>query len=265
MVNVVKNKAVLENISFSDEAVTQLENDYIITFYKKCFTTGGFDAEIITANSPHYLKVWLNRTNPEFYICIKPSIIENSYLGMSMEIYRDNECVDTVSFKSGSTIGNTGNHFIMGAFISDYGISFNIGLNSTTGGSSGRIETEEKALGTISFFPIILVHDEVPTLIYEITNANPSTQASSNQSNTYKVFSLNHESYEEIIEGAHYIGYNYNDQKMLLTQAYSFEHPINTPHLFRVIGKSSNTSLGRIMVNNKKLYWFGRFALEFNE
>ena len=263
MVEIVKNKALLENISFSDGAVA-LENDYIITFYKECFTTGGFDTEIITTGNPHYLKVWLNRTDPDFYICIKPSIISESnfYLGMTMEIYKDNECVDTTEFRSTSMIGAS-NYFIMGAFITDYGISFNIGLNSAGSGPAGRILTENKALANANFFPIILVYDEVPTLIYNIINNNPSTNSGS--SNTYKVFSLNHVSYEEIIEEAHYIGFDYGDQKMLLTQAYSFEHPINTPHLFRVIGKSSNVSLGRIMVNNKKLYWVGRFALEFNE
>ena len=66
-------------------------------------------------------------------------------------------------------------------------------------------------------------------------------------------------------ESVLYFAKNFGSQKILLIHAYSFDYPINTSHLYRVLGISNDTATGRISVSGKTLFWIGRFALEFNE
>lgn len=157
-------------------------------------------------------------------------------------------------------------------FTSDHGIIFTIPNSSMSNVSQSTLFTDKQLLNYItnssgndgtnaSYLNGIFVQDNEPTIFWNFTH-NTSATTTHHQ---YQIFSLNHENQETIQESALYFANNYGSQKILLIHAYSFDYPINTPHLYRVLGISNDTATGRISVGGKTLFWIGRFALEFNE
>lgn len=155
-------------------------------------------------------------------------------------------------------------------FISDHGIIFTIPNSSMSSVMQSTLYSDKQLLNydstiasgtTVSYLNGIFVPDDEPTIFWNFTH-NTSSAVSNHQ---YQIFSLNHENQETIQESALYFANNYGSQKILLIHAYSFDYPINTPHLYRVLGISNDTATGRISVSGKTLFWIGRFALEFNE
>ena len=54
-----------------------------------------------------------------------------------------------------------------------------------------------------------------------------------------------------------YFAKNFGSQKILLTHAYSFDYPINTPHLYRVLGIFNDIVTCIISVSVKTLFGLG--------
>ena len=195
------------------------------------------------------------------------------YYGLStnVDIYMDVIKNGTVYLSSScGYAGSKYMHFYF--FISDHGIIFTIPNSSMNSVAQSTLYSDKQLLsyaasstnadGTnTSYLNGIFVQDNEPTIFWNFTHSNNST-ASYQQ---YQIFSLNHENQETIQESALYFANNYGSQKILLIHAYSFDYPINTPHLYRVLGISNDTATGRISVSGKTLFWIGRFALEFNE
>ena len=154
-------------------------------------------------------------------------------------------------------------------FISDHGIIFTIPNSSMDNISDSTLFNDKQLLNygssddatKISYLNGIFVQDNVPTIFWNFTHNNTNSETP----HQYQIFSLNHENQETIQESMLYFANNFGSQKILLIHAYSFDYPINTPHLYRVLGISDDTSTGRISVSGKTLFWIGRFALEFNE
>lgn len=185
-----------------------------------------------------------------------------------------NICMDVI--KNGtvylsSSCGYTSSrymHFYF--FISDHGIIFTIPNSSMSNESRSTMFTDKLLLNynsttsegtTVTFLNGIFVPDDEPTIFWNFTHNNSNAEST----HQYQIFSLNHENQETIQESTLYFANNFGSQKILLIHAFSFDYPINTPHLYRVLGKSDDTATGRISVSGKTLFWIGRFALEFNE
>lgn len=193
------------------------------------------------------------------------------YYGLStnVDIYMDVIKNGTVYLSS--SCGYTASrymHFYF--FISDHGIIFTIPNSSMYNVSQSTLYSDKQLLNygtttnestTVSYLNGIFVQDNEPTIFWNFTHI--TSNGGINQQ--YQIFSLNHENQETIQESALYFANNYGSQKILLIHAYSFDYPINTPHLYRVLGISNDTATGRISVSGKTLFWIGRFALEFNE
>lgn len=85
-------------------------------------------------------------------------------------------------------------------------------------------------------------------------------------SSTYYILSPLHESIESLSETSGHISTNLGDQKFTITNACSCIENLNLRHFFRVTGiPTSNYPKGAIEVGTKKLFWFGRMALEYEE
>ena len=195
------------------------------------------------------------------------------YYGLStnVDIYMDVIKNGTVYLSSScGYAGSKYMHFYF--FISDHGIIFTIPNSSMNNIQQSTLYNDKQLLnyaasatnndGTnVPYLNGIFVQDNEPTIFWNFTHSTTST-ASYHQ---YQIFSLNHENQETIQESALYFANNFGSQKILLIHAYSFDYPINTPHLYRVLGISNDTATGRISVSGKTLFWIGRFALEFNE
>lgn len=193
------------------------------------------------------------------------------YYGLStnVDIYMDVIKNGTVYLSS--SCGYTGSkymHFYF--FISDHGIIFTIPNSSMNSVAQSTLYNDKQLLNynqtssegtTVSYLNGIFVPDDEPTIFWNFTHSNNTTEGI----HQYQIFSLNHENQETIQESVLYFAKNYGSQKILLIHAYSFDYPINTPHLYRVLGISNDTATGRISVSGKTLFWIGRFALEFNE
>lgn len=75
-----------------------------------------------------------------------------------------------------------------------------------------------------------------------------------------------HESVEPISENYGYLSTSLDNKKFWVTNAACFDETLNLRHLFRVIGCPSSGYLkGAIEVDTKKLFWFGRYALEYEK
>lgn len=86
-----------------------------------------------------------------------------------------------------------------------------------------------------------------------------------NSNHTYGIFSPLHEKIEYMEENSKYLAYSLGDQKFIVTNAYSCLKDINSQHLFRVLGvPNSSYPLGKLLVGGKYLWWFGRYALEYD-
>lgn len=160
-------------------------------------------------------------------------------------------------------------HFYL--FISDHGIIFTIPNSSMGNTIESTLFSDKELLNygstsgdstIVSYLNGIFVHDNEPTIFWNFTHNNIDTGGNENR---YQIFSLNNGNQETIQESMLYFAKNFGSQKILLIHAYSFNYPINTPHLYRVLGISNDIATGRISVSGKTLFWIGRFALEFNE
>lgn len=187
-----------------------------------------------------------------------------------------NICMDVIKngtvYLSSSCAYNSGKYMHFYFFVSDYGIIFTIPNSSMNSVTTSISFTDKQLLNynssvsssdgtTICYLNGIFVPDDEPTIFWNFSH-NISTNADYNK---YQIFSSNHANQEKIQESSMYFANDLGSQKILLIHAFSFDYPINTPHLYRVLGRSNDTSTGRISVSGKTLYWIGRFGLEFNE
>lgn len=194
--------------------------------------------------------------------------LDTSYVNICMDVIKNG----TV-YLSSSCPYSTSRYMHFYFFISDYGIIFTIPNSSMDNANINNSLTDKQLLNSASstssadgcsicYLNGIFVPDDVPTIFW---NFNNTTNSNATSTNKYQIFSLNHENQETIQEKSIYFADDLGSQKILLIHAFSFDYPINTPRLYRVLGRSADTSTGRISVSGKTLYWIGRFGLEFNE
>ena len=192
------------------------------------------------------------------------------YYGLSSNVDIHMDVIKNGTVYLSSACGYTSSNYMhFYFFISDHGIIFTI-PNRSMGNVSQETLFSDKQLLTYgtnnettftSFLNGIFVQDNEPTIFWNFTHNNIDTD----RDQQYQIFSLKNEDQETIRESTLYFAKNFGSQKILLIHAYSFDYPINTPHLYRVLGISNDTATGRISVSGKTLFWIGRFALEFNE
>ena len=98
-----------------------------------------------------------------------------------------------------------------------------------------------------------------PTLIVGIASQNTS-------SSTHYILSPLHDSIETMKDFYAYLSNELGDLKFAVANAYSCAENLKLRHLFRVLGKPNGSyPLGSVEVGTKKLFWFGRYALEYEK
>lgn len=264
MKNSINGKVYYQN-TFSDNNVTCF--DELCDFYASGFETlPNVTTEKKTEGEDNLKVLYI-------YLTEDKNMYIKLYYGISTTVYIYMDVIKNGTVYLSSSCGYTASrymHFYF--FISDHGIIFTIPNSSMNNVSQSTLFSDKQLLsyaassgntdGTnISYLNGIFVQDNEPTIFWNFTHNNTSTA----DRHQYQIFSLNHENQETIQESALYFANNYGSQKILLIHAYSFDYPINTPHLYRVLGISNDTATGRISVSGKTLFWIGRFALEFNE
>lgn len=264
MKNSINGKVYHQN-TFKDNIVTCF--DELCDFYASGFETlPNVTTEKKTEGEDNLKVLYI-------YLTEDKNMYIKLYYGLStnVDIYMDVIKNGTVYLSS--SCGYTSSrymHFYF--FISNHGIIFTIPNSSMGNISQNTLYSDKQLLNygsgssssdatSVSYLNGIFVQDNEPTIFWNFTHSS-GNGAPIHQ---YQIFSLNHENRETIQESALYFANNYGSQKILLIHAYSFDYPINTPHLYRVLGISNDTSTGRISVSGKTLFWIGRFALEFNE
>lgn len=266
MKNSINGKVYNQN-TFSDNNVTCF--DELCDFYASGFETlpnvttekkteGEDNLKVLyiylTEDKNMYIKLYYSLSNT---VTIYMDVIKNGTVYLSSSCgYSNSRCM----------------HFYF--FISDHGIIFTIPNSSMGNVQQSTLFSDKQLLNfnagsgsassdgtSASYLNGIFVQDNEPTIFWNFTHNNSSGESP----HQYQIFSLNHENKETIQESTLYFAKNFGSQKILLIHAYSFDYPINTPHLYRVLGISNDTATGRISVSGKTLFWIGRFALEFNE
>ena len=98
-----------------------------------------------------------------------------------------------------------------------------------------------------------------PTLIVGI--ANPSINSS-----THYILSPLHDSIEVMKDSTAYLSNELGGLNFAVANAYSCAENLKLRHLFRVLGRpTANYPLGSVEVGTKKMFWFGRYALEYEK
>ena len=89
--------------------------------------------------------------------------------------------------------------------------------------------------------------------------------ASASSAGTIYILSTKHAQIEKMSENHGYLSTSL-DEGFAMTNAYSCRKALNLRHLFRILGiPSTSYPFGSIEVGAKRLFWFGRFALEYEE
>lgn len=182
-------------------------------------------------NANHVMYIYLDE-NKKVYITVKVSDLGT---GVLIEFWLNGE---KCSYKDTTQQTTT----MLTYFRTKYGIAW--GLTSS-------IAASYSDLGNV------YVQKSTPTLVVGVKNSATST---------YYILSPLHDKIEAISEQTIYLSNNLGDQKLAITNAYSCLENLKIRHLFRVLGIPNSTyPQGRIEVGGKKLFWFGRFALEYEE
>ena len=85
-------------------------------------------------------------------------------------------------------------------------------------------------------------------------------------SNTHYILSPLHDTIEARAETSQYLSNALAQQRFDMCNAHSCDIDLNIKHLFRVLGKPSNSyPLGSVRNGSKNVFWCGRYALEFDE
>lgn len=108
-------------------------------------------------------------------------------------------------------------------------------------------------------FNCVYTLKSTPTLIVGIA-------AQGTASSTHYILSPLHDSIETMKDSTAYLANELGGQKFAVANAYSCAENLKLRHLFRVLGKPNGTyPLGSVEVGTKKLFWFGRYALEYEK
>lgn len=108
-------------------------------------------------------------------------------------------------------------------------------------------------------FNCVYTLKSTPTLIVGIA-------AQGTASSTHYILSLLHDSIETMKDSTAYLANELGGQKFAVANAYSCDENLKLRHLFRVLGRPNSTyPLGSVEVGTKKLFWFGRYALEYEK
>ena len=108
-------------------------------------------------------------------------------------------------------------------------------------------------------FNCVYTLKSTPTLIVGIASQNTS-------SSTHYILSPLHDSIETMKDFYAYLSNELGDLKFAVANAYSCAENLKLRHLFRVLGKPNGSyPLGSVEVGTKKLFWFGRYALEYEK
>ncbi len=84
--------------------------------------------------------------------------------------------------------------------------------------------------------------------------------------NTHYILSPLHDTIEARAETSQYLSNALAQQRFSMCNAHSCDVDLNIKHLFRVLGKPSNSyPLGSVRNGSKNVFWCGRYALEFDE
>ena len=263
MKNGINGKVYSQN-TFKDNIVTCF--DELCDFYASGFETlPNVTTEKKTEGENNLQVLYIYLTEDKNMYIKLYYYLDGAYVNICMDVIKNG----TVYLSSSCGYASSKYmHFYF--FISDHGIIFTIPNSSMSSVSPSTLYNDKQLLNfgsstndstNVSYLNGIFVQDNEPTIFWNFTHNNSSTESAQQ----YQIFSLNHENQETITESAMYFAKNYGSQKILLIHAYSFDYPINTPHLYRVLGISNDTATGRISVSGKTLFWIGRFALEFNE
>ena len=91
--------------------------------------------------------------------------------------------------------------------------------------------------------------------------ANPSINSS-----THYILSPLHDSIEVMKDSTAYLSNELGGLKFAVANAYSCAENLKLRHLFRVLGRPNGSyPLGSVEVGTKKMFWFGRYALEYEK
>lgn len=198
--------------------------------------TGLSDVTLTRDTTSNAMYIYLD-VDKKIYIAVK---VAASGSGLLLEYYLGTEKCTYVST-------GTNTYTAVGYIRTAYGIAWTVKTASST--------------QTISYadFDCYYTQKNNPAMFVGV--GTPSTANS-----THYVVSPLHESVETIAESYGYISSSLSDKKFWVTNATCFDENLNLRHLFRVIGCPSSSHLkGAIEIDTKKLFWFGRYALEYEE
>ena len=198
--------------------------------------TGLSDVTFTRDTENNVMNIYLD-VDKKIYIAVK---VAASGSGVLLEYYLDSEKCTYVSTA-------TKTYTLIGYIRTAYGIAWTI-KEGTTAQTIGYAD-----------FDCYYTQKSNPAMFLSV-NA-PTTSVS-----TYYVISPLHESVEPISENYGYLSTSLDNKKFWVTNAACFDETLNLRHLFRVIGCPSSGYLkGAIEVDTKKLFWFGRYALEYEK
>lgn len=233
-INII-NKKTYQSDSISN--ITELQSIY--TFWRSAFE--GFNGVTIeTFNSYMGMNVYLDANKRMLFKFDASENTNDEYLTLSISLIKDN--ITMCTFNNSNNVD--GHYF----YKTNYGVLLTL--------ENSYNETNVDSI--MSQYTTIFTPTEVPTVICKFANGY-------NSESTDWIISLNHESVENLKSNS-LIVHDYTDQKFVLMNAFTMKTPINTPHVFRVIGVPSSSHLkGKIKVGDKYFIWVGKYALETDE
>lgn len=223
------NSKVWTTADITSETISEVWN-----FWEEAFTDfEGVSFYRDVENSVMY--IYLDE-DKHIYITVS---VGSSGSGILIKYYLNNdECAYTISKSS------TNNNFGCAYIRTIYGIAWTVKGNT-------NISYDD--------FNCIYTLKSTPTLIVGV-----ATQ--SNSSSTHYILSPLHDSIETMNETNAYLSTSLGGQKFSVANAYSCVENLKLRHLFRVLGKPNGSyPLGSVEVGTKKLFWFGRYALEYEK
>lgn len=227
------NSKVWTTADITSETISEVWN-----FWEEAFTDfEGVSFYRDTENSVMY--IYLDE-DKHIYITVS---VGSSGSGILIKYFlNDEECTYT-------TTTTTGSNYKFGcAYIRTiYGIAWCV--------KSGTADIVSSYYG----FNCVYTLKSTPTLIVGI--ATPDTTSS-----THYILSPLHDSIETMKDSNVYLSSDLGGQKFAVANAYSCAENLKLRHLFRVLGKPNGSyPLGSVEVGTKKLFWFGRYALEYEK